>query len=145
MSRSNVVSLERDLAGPDSASTTSEPWKCARACRSRPWRVPKRCARTSGSACCSEPIVLSPIAASRSAVLGPIPGMIRSDAPARRRHASSRPMATNPCGFSRSEAILAMSRFGPTPTDTPIPVRSRTSATSSRSARSGLSASVTSA
>ena len=54
MSRSNVVSLERDLAGPDSASTTSEPWKCARACRSRPWRVPKRCARTSGSACWSD-------------------------------------------------------------------------------------------
>ena len=38
MSRSNVVSFERDLAGPDSASTTSEPWKCARASRSRPWR-----------------------------------------------------------------------------------------------------------
>ena len=44
MSLSNVVSFERDFAGPDSASTTSEPWKCARASRSRPWRAPKRAA-----------------------------------------------------------------------------------------------------
>ena len=48
MSRSNVVSLERDFAGPRSASTTSEPWKCARACRSRPWRPPKRRASVLG-------------------------------------------------------------------------------------------------
>ena len=71
--------------------------------------------------------------------------MIRSELPASRRHASSRPIATNPCGFSRSEETFAISRFGPTPTEIVMPVRSRTSATSSRSTRSGFSHSVTSA
>ena len=71
--------------------------------------------------------------------------MIRSDAPASRRHASSRPIATKPCGFSRSEDTFAMSRFGPTPTDRPMPLRARTSATRSRSTRRGFSAAVTSA
>ena len=89
--------------------------------------------------------MVSPTAASRSAVFGPIPGMIRSDAPASRRQASSRPIATKPCGFSRSDETLAISRFGPTPTEIPIPVRPRTSSTRSRSTRSGFSASVTSA
>ena len=97
------------------------------------------------SACWSAPIVVRPSDASRSAVFGPIPGMIRSELPASRLHASSRPIATKPCGFSRSEAIFAISRFGPTPTEIPIPVRSRTSVTSSRSTRSGFSHSVTSA
>ena len=42
---------------------------------------------------------------------------------ASRRQASSRPMATKPRGFSRSEETLAISRFGPTPTEIVIPVR----------------------
>ena len=74
-----------------------------------------------------------------------MPGMIRSELPASRRHASSRPIATKPCGFSRSDETFAISRFGPTPTEIVMPVRSRTSATSSRSTRSGFSHSVTSA
>ena len=84
-------------------------------------------------------------AKSRSTVLGPKPGMIRGDALASRRHASSRPIATKPRGFSRSEEIFAISRLGPTPTDIVIPVRAWTSATSSRRTRSGFSHSVTSA
>ena len=71
--------------------------------------------------------------------------MIRGERSASRRQASSRPMATKPRGFSRSLATLATSRFGPTPTEIVMPVRSATSATSSRRAGSGLGTSVTSA
>ena len=146
MSRSNVVSFERDFAGPDSASTTVR----AVEVRARDAARARGASRSAARAAprrrrWSAPIVVSPSAASRSAVFGPIPGMIRSDAPASRRQASSRPIATKPCGFSRSEATFAISRFGPTPTEIPMPVRARTSATRSRSTRSGFSASVTSA
>ena len=58
MSRSKVVSVERDFAGPDSVATRSEPWKCARACRSRPWLSPKRPMSCASGACCSAPIVV---------------------------------------------------------------------------------------
>ena len=146
MSRSNVVSLERDFAGPalglddvGAVEVGARDAGRARGGRRSAARAPP------ASACWSAPIVVKPIAASRSAVLGPMPGMIRGEALASRRQASSRPIATNPCGFSRSEETLAISRLGPTPTDIVMPVRSRTSATSSRSARSGFSASVTSA
>ena len=88
---------------------------------------------------------MKPSAASRSAVFGPMPGMIRGGRSARRRHASSRPMATKPRGFSRSLATLATSRLGPMPTEIAIPVRSATSVTSSRTAGSGRGTSVRSA
>ena len=58
---------------------------------------------------------------------------------AKRTHASSRPIATNPAGLPRSLQHLATSREGPTPTEIWIPVRSFTAAITSRSTRSGFS------
>ena len=83
-------------------------------------------------------MVVKPSAASRSAVFGPMPGMIRGERSASRRHASSRPMATKPRGFSRSLATLAISRFGATPTDMVMPVSAATSSTSPRSVGRGF-------
>ena len=58
-----------------------------------------------------------PSAARRSAVLGPMPGISRGEWRARRTQASSRPSTTKPRGLSRSDATLAISRFGATPTE----------------------------
>ena len=77
--------------------------------------------------------------------MGPKPGMIRGEALASRPARLLAAHGHEPRGFSRSEEIFAISRFGPTPTEIVIPVRARTSATSSRSTRSGFSHSVTSA
>ena len=87
----------------------------------------------------------SPSSASRSAVLGPMPGMRLVGAVAKRTHASSRPIATNPAGLPRSLQHLATSRDGPTPIEITMPVASLTAATTSRSTRSGFSTPVRSA
>ena len=138
MSASNVTSVETDLAAPISVSTGESSWKAARAFRYRAVRSPKRAASCASSASCSWATVAYPSPASRSAVLGPMPGSRRVGAGAKRTHASSRPMATKPAGLPTSEQHLATSREGPTPTEIWIPVRVLTSATSSRSTRSGL-------
>ena len=62
-----------------------------------------------------------------------------------RTQASSRPIATKPAGLPRSLQHLATRRDGPTPTEIVMPVRSLTSATTSRSTRSGFSVPVSSA
>ena len=108
-------------------------------------RVPKRAANIPSSARWSWPTVRRPSSARRSAVLGPIPGIRLVGAAANRRHASSRPMTTNPAGLPWSEQHLATRRFGPTPTEIVIPVSRRTSSIRSRSAGSGRSTSVRSA
>ena len=74
-----------------------------------------------------------------------MPGMRLVGAVAKRRHASSRPIATKPAGLPRSLQHLATSRDGPTPTEMTIPVSTLTSSTSSRSTRSGFSTPVRSA
>ena len=51
-----------------------------------------------------------------------MPGSRRVGAVAKRMHASSRPIATKPAGLPRSEQHLAISRFGPTPTEIWMPV-----------------------
>ena len=70
--------------------------------------------------------------------LGADAGHARVGAVAKRTHASSRPIATNPAGLPRSLQHLATSRDGPTPTEITIPVASLTASTSSRSTRSGF-------
>ena len=107
--------------------------------------VPKRVASRASSACWRWPSVRMPSAASRSAVFGPMPGTRLVGAVAKRTHASSRPIATNPAGLPRSLQHLATSRDGPTPTEITIPVCSFTAAITSRSTRSGLSTPVRSA
>ena len=145
MSVSNVRSLERDLAAPRSVSTGEASRNSARAFRKPAVREPKRTASWASSARWSWPIVRSPSAASRSAVLGPIPGTRLVGAVAKRSQASSRPIATSPAGLPWSLQHLATRRDGPTPTEIVIPVASRTASTSSRSTRSGLGTPVSSA
>jgi hypothetical protein len=70
---------------------------------------------------------------------------MRVGRPANRVQASSRDSTTKPAGFSASLAVFATSRLGPTPTEIVMPVRSRASATSARSARRGFSSAVMSA
>ncbi len=108
-------------------------------------REPKRAASRPSSARWSWPSVIRPSSASRSAVLGPIPGTRLVGAVAKRSHASSRPIATIPAGLPWSLQHFATSRDGPTPTEIVTPVFSRTSSTSSRSTRSGFGTPVRSA
>ena len=90
-------------------------------------------------------MVRRPSSARRSAVLGPMPGTRLVGAVAKRTHASSRPMATNPAGLPRSLQHLATRRDGPMPTESWMPVCSLTAATTSRSTRSGFGTPVSSA
>ena len=108
-------------------------------------RAPKRAASAPSAAFCRCPIVWMPISARRSAVFGPMPPSRLGGCVAKRTHASSRPMATNAAGLPWSEQVLAISRFGPTPTETVTPVRAATSATTRRSTASGRGTPVRSA
>ena len=141
---SKVVSLDRLLAAAR-ACTGDVSWKKAHCFSQRPMRSPKRATSSSVSAACRSPTVFRPSSARRSWVRGPTPCSSRAGSPAKRSQACSRESTTKPAGFSASLAVLATRRDGPTPTEMVIPVRSRTSATSSRRARSGLSIAVTSA
>jgi hypothetical protein len=87
------------------------------------------------------------VAERRQAVggLGPDARISRGEWRARRTQASSRPSTTKPRGLSRSEATLAISRFGATPTEMTMPERASTLLTSSRRTRSGFGTSVRSA
>ena len=145
MSVSKVVSLERDLAAPRSVSTGESSRNSARAFRNPAVRVPKRAASSASSARWSWPSVRSPSSASRSAVLGPMPGTRLVGAVENRSHASSRPIATSPLGLPWSLQHFATSREGPTPAEIVMPVASRTSSISSRSTRSGFGTPVRSA
>ena len=142
---SKVRSVDTDLAGPPSVSTSESSWNSARAFSQAALLLPKRAASCASSAFCRCPIVRSPSSARRSAVLGPMPGMRLVGAVAKRTHASSRPIATNPAGLPRSLQHLAISRYGPTPIEMTMPVASCTAATTSRSTRSGFSTPVRSA
>ena len=76
-------------------------------------------------------------AARRSAVFGPTPWSRRTGWLAKCATACSRLIATNAAGLNDALAVLATSREGPIPTDSVIPVRSSTRATSARSSATG--------
>ena len=107
--------------------------------------VPKRAASFASSARWSCPSVISPSSASRSAVFGPMPGTRLVGAVANRSHASSRLVAKCCSDHGKPAGLVAMGREGPTPTEIVTPVFSRTSATTSRSTRSGFGTPVRSA
>ena len=107
-------------------------------------RPPKRSISVSGGVAASRAIVAIPSSSSRSAVFGPMPGISRGGASAKRSHACSRVSTTKPCGFSASEATLATSRFGPMPTDAVSPVSALISETRRRIAARGETSPVSS-
>ena len=74
-------------------------------------RASARAARVSAAA--SSATVVMPASSSRSSVFGPTPGMIRAGFVPDRRRGTSRGSTHMPSGLSRSEAIFAISRFGP--------------------------------
>ncbi len=63
----------------------------------------------------SSPIVAMPSCFSLSFVLGPIPGILIAGKGERKSFTSSPLTTVNPAGFLKSEAIFAISLFGPTP------------------------------
>ncbi len=87
---------------------------------------------SSVSAAASSATVLIPALASRSSVFGPTPGMIRAGLSPITSRKRSRGSTHMPSGLSRSEAIFAISRFGPIPTEQVSRVRSRTRSFSAR-------------
>ena len=109
----------------------------ARLRSSRPRFAPKRSTSICSGAWASAPSVVRPSAASRAAVLGPMPGTSPGGEEAKRAHAWRRSSTTKPAGFSASEATLATSLFGPMPIEQVSSVADLISASSRRMAARG--------
>jgi len=119
------------------APTSPSCSKRARLASSRPWWGPKREISSCSGTARSASSVVSPSAARRAAVFGPIPGSSPGGEPAKRSHACSRLSTTKPAGFSASDATFATSLLGPMPTEQLSWVARLISATSRRIAARG--------
>ena len=113
-SSGNVVSRLSDFRTRSSFSLVL-PIPLARALKPLPWFGPKAIPRVCSSVSASCPTVSTPLARSRSNVLGPTPGRSEAGFSPTVSSQLSWSRTKKPSGLSRSDAIFAISLLGASP------------------------------